>query len=259
MYCVNTIRSFRSLSNNNFDGNGNQKVLQGLGKSTKRGIKKCANCGVYNGSRSTMCKNKLCGIILKDSGEKSKIDLEAVKLLTATEKQIYSVRVKDMGPDSRGFVQLPLLQLSTDNENSLFSEVALCFVDSCQNLFDNSILKCHEEDQNDNNLLCIHIKSALKSQSIASPLVFKKDVLCSFNLSNDLKENLFLIASENQHCFVQRVSKSVMAVKCLVSPKHPLGYLHCTFLSKNGCSYEGYCCSCGRYSGLYYISNTIYS
>lgn len=227
-----------------------QKLLSGLGKSTKRGIKKCYNCGVYNGTRSTMCKNKDCGVILKDSEEKSKVNLDAVKLLTGTEKQVYSVRVRDMGPDYRGFVQLPLLQTHSDKDPNIFSEVALCFVDSCQNSFDNSILKCHEEDQNDNNLFCVHIKSALKSQSTASPMKFKDAILNSLCIFEDTKEKLFLIAREKEGFFVQRVSKSVMAVKCQVSPKHPLGYLHFTFIRGKGKdAYEKYFCSCEEYLG----------
>lgn len=247
----NFYRSFLNGSGSISTCDMTQKLLFGLGKPTKRGIKKCSNCGVYNGSRSTMCKNKECGIILKDPEEKSKIDFDAVKVFTGTEKQVYSVRVKDMGPDSRGFVQLPVLQSVTDDESNIFSEVALCFVDSCQNSFDNSILKCHEEEQTDNNLLCNHIKSALKSQSNALPLMLKKVVLNSLNISNNVKDTLYLIASEKNGCLVQRVSKSVMAVKCQVSPKHPLGYLHFTFLTgKTGNLYEECYCSCGKYSGL---------
>lgn len=243
--------SFTSASSDNSDICITQKILCGLGKSTKRGIRKCSNCGIYNGSRSTMCKNKECGVILKDTEEKLKVDLDAVKLFTSLDKQVYSVRVRDMGPDSRGFVQLPLLQSAVQEESNIFSEVALCFVDSCQNSFDNSILKCHEEDQIDNNLFCIHINSALKSQSTASPLLLKNDVLQSLNCSNDIKETLYLVASEKDGCLVQKVSKSVMAVKCQVSPKHPLGYLHFTFLTGNsGDSYEDCYCNCGRYSGL---------
>lgn len=244
----NISRSFSAVTT---DIGVTQKILSGLGKATKRGIRKCSNCGIYNGSRSTMCKNNECGIILKDHEEKSKVDLDAVKLFTSTEKQVYSVRVKDMGPGSRGFVQLPLLQTATEDESNIFSEVALCFVESCQNSFDNSILKCHEEDQNDNNLFCIHISSALRSQSTALPLILKKDVLESFSVNDDVKKNLYLIASEKDGCLVQRVSQSVMAVKCKVSPKHPLGYLHFTFLTGNtGDSYEECYCSCERYLGI---------
>lgn len=237
----------------------NQKLLLGLGKPTKRGIRKCLSCGIYNGSRSTMCKNKECGNVLKDPEEKTKVDLDAVRLLTGTNKQVYSVRVRDMGPNSRGFVQLPLLQSPSEDETNKFSEVALCFVESCQNSFDNSILKCHEEEQNASDLLCIHIRSSLKSLSTASPLELKKDIPNSFSISNDFRENLLSIASQKEGYLVQRVAKSVMAVKCQVSPKHPLGYLHFTFLTrKDGESFEEYYCSCGKYLGMYVIELKIW-
>ncbi|XP_023026203.2 uncharacterized protein C2orf42 homolog [Leptinotarsa decemlineata] len=236
--------------------NFSQKLLPGIGKSTKRGIKKCWKCGVYNGTRSTMCKNKKCGVILKDSEEKLKVDLDAVKLITGAEKQLFSVRVRDMGPDYRGFVQLPIFQLNSEGSSNVCSEVALCFVDSCQNSFHNSILRCHEEDQNATNLICAHIKSALESQSTASPTELKDDVLHALKAGNDVKEKLYLLASEKEGCLVQRVSKSIMAVKCQVSPKHPLGYLHFTFFRGKGRDiYEKYFCSCVDFKGSEPVSD----
>lgn len=232
----------------NSGNNYSHKLLSGLGKPTKRGIKKCLNCGVYNGNRSTMCKNKKCGTVLKDSEEKSKVNLDAVKLLTGTERQVYSVRVRDMGTDCRGFVQLPLLQSHNEEDTNIFSEVALCFVNSCQNSFDNSILKCHEEEQNEGNIFCVHINSALKSQSTASSVEFKSEILESLKVTDDIKRRLLLLATEREGPLVQRISKSVMAVKCQVSPKHPLGYLHFTFLRGKGRDvYEKYCCSCTEF------------
>jgi hypothetical protein len=62
--------------------------------------------------------------------------------------QVFSVRVRDKGPDYRGFVQLPVIQASDadvlDSEAALITQTsALCFVDTCQRSFDASILKCH--------------------------------------------------------------------------------------------------------------------
>ena len=62
--------------------------------------------------------------------------------------QVFSVRVRDKGPDYRGFVQLPVVQASDadvlDSEAALITQTsALCFVDTCQRSFDASILKCH--------------------------------------------------------------------------------------------------------------------
>lgn len=223
-----------------------RKLLSDLGKPTKRGIKKCPNCGIYNGTRGVMCKNKKCNVVFKEASEKRKINLEAVKLITATSRKVYSVRVRDRGPDYRGFVQLPFLHSSCESINqNTFSHAALCFVDTCQRLFDVSILKCHESEENNRSSNCVHIESALKSCSDAIPLEFKLDILNTLNLSEQIKRKLWLLVNETEDPLVQRVSKSVMAVKCQVSPKHPLGYLHFTFhMNKAKEVYDRYSCSC---------------
>ncbi|XP_072387430.1 uncharacterized protein C2orf42 isoform X1 [Diabrotica undecimpunctata] len=219
-----------------------QKLLSGLGKSTKRGIKKCARCGTYNGTRSSVCKNKNCNVV----------NVDAVKLLTNTEKQLFSVKIWDMGPNYRAFVQLPLLQSCSNEDPHVYSDVALCFVDSCKNSFDNSILKCHEEGTESDSkklLFCTHIRSALKSQNKATPMELKPSVLSSLNIRDDIKEKLCSFDSEKEGVFVQRVSKTVMAVKCQASAKHPLGYLHFTFIKGKGKDvYEKFYCSCSEFS-----------
>lgn len=66
-------------------------MLSDLGKATKRGIKKCHSCGVYNGTRGIVCKNKQCNAIFKDGSEKRKPNLEAIKLVTSAQRKVYSV------------------------------------------------------------------------------------------------------------------------------------------------------------------------
>ncbi|XP_034402200.1 uncharacterized protein C2orf42 homolog isoform X2 [Cyclopterus lumpus] len=41
--------------------------LSNLGRATLRGIRKCPQCGVYNGTRGLSCKNKVCGISLRNA------------------------------------------------------------------------------------------------------------------------------------------------------------------------------------------------
>lgn len=121
-------------------------LLADLGKATLRGVRKCPKCGTYNGSRGACCKNKYCDAVFKEPGEKRKLSTEACKLMTGTTAQVYSVRVRDKGPDYRGFVQLPLVSATTSNDMSLtlFSQnSALCFVDNCERSFDTSLLKYH--------------------------------------------------------------------------------------------------------------------
>ncbi|EFA10491.2 uncharacterized protein C2orf42 homolog [Tribolium castaneum] len=214
------------------------KPFADLGRPTKRGIKKCPKCGIYNGTRGMICKNKHCDAVFKDYADKRKLSLDAVRLVGIV-RQVYSVRVRDRGPDHRGFVQLPLLNPEQD---------ALCFVDSCQRLFDDSILKCHELEHSETALLCVHIDAAIKSQSMAAPIEVQKEVLASLKVSKEIKAKLWQLATEKEGPLVQRVSRTVMAVKCQVSPKHPLGYLHFTFGCTKGREiYDKYYCSCTEF------------
>ena len=68
------------------------KILSNLGRPTKRGIKKCPKCGVYNGTRGMICKNKRCDAVFKDYADKRKVSLDAVRLVGIV-RQVYSVRV----------------------------------------------------------------------------------------------------------------------------------------------------------------------
>lgn len=122
-----------------------KKLLSDLGKATLRGVRKCPKCGTYNGSRGLCCKNKYCDAVFKEPGEKRKLSTEACKLITGSTVQVFSVRVKDKGPDYRGFVQLPLINTTISNNiTALISQTtALCFVDSCERSFHTSVLKCH--------------------------------------------------------------------------------------------------------------------
>ncbi|XP_066141761.1 uncharacterized protein C2orf42 homolog isoform X2 [Euwallacea fornicatus] len=223
-------------------------ILQGLGKSTRRGIKKCPHCGTFNGTKGTYCKNKECRVSLRTASNSS-FDFDAVKLVTGTFRQVFSVHVKDAVSECRGFVQLPLHKFCAKEK---VSEVALCFVDSCQRSFDNSILKCHEEEQNGvGTEKCVHINLALKSQAIAKPINFDGNVLNQLRIPYQIKEKLKLLAEDNESPLVQQVSRNVMAVKCQVTPKQPLGYLHFTFMKgRNNRSYEKYFCSCTEYFNL---------
>ena len=118
----------------------------GLGRATLRGVRKCPKCGTSNGTRGLCCKNKSCDVIFKESGGRKKFSMEACRLDTGNSTRVYSVRVRDKGPDYRGFVQLPITQPSgmTIDESELINQsTALCFVEPCQRNFNNSILQCH--------------------------------------------------------------------------------------------------------------------
>ncbi|XP_039310149.1 uncharacterized protein C2orf42 isoform X5 [Solenopsis invicta] len=229
-----------------------KKLLSDLGKATLRGVRKCPKCGTYNGSRGLCCKNKYCDAVFKEPGEKRKLSTEACKLITGSTVQVYSVRVKDKGPDYRGFVQLPLINTTISNDiTMLISQTALCFVDSCERSFHTSVLKCHEKGYSNTVFTCQHIQTALKCYAQAQPLTLKNSILSSLNVNNEMKQEIWLLATETSGPLVQRVSKNIMAVKCKASPKHPLGYLHFSFfVSKLKDKIEHrYFCSCTTFKG----------
>ena len=121
-----------------------RSLFADLGKPTLRGIRKCPKCGTYNGSRGISCKNKYCDAVFKESGDRKKLSVEACKLITGSSVQIFSVRVRDKGPDHRGFVQLPQLKVSSSETlNSSNCTTALCFIENCEKSFRSSVLKCH--------------------------------------------------------------------------------------------------------------------
>lgn len=233
------------------DGKKPRTFLSDLGKATKRGIKKCPKCGMYNGTRGIMCKNKQCNVVFKDGSEKRKPNLEAIRLISAATRKVYSVRVRDRGPDHRGFVQLP--HADCTKEQNTFPQIALCFVDSCQRLFDVSILKCHEGEPTSNST-CQHIESALKSTTTGVAIEFKDELLDQLNISEDVKQQLWLFRNQTEEPFVQRVSKQVMVVRCQVTPKNPLGYLHFTFFTSRGKEgYDKWFCGCSELISNYII------
>lgn len=238
-----------------------KKLLSDLGKATLRGVRKCPKCGTYNGSRGLCCKNKYCDAVFKEPGEKRKLSTEACKLITGSTVQVFSVRVKDKGPDYRGFVQLPLINATISNDiTALISQTtALCFVDSCERSFHTSVLKCHEKGYSDTMITCQHIQTALKCYAEAQPLTLKNSILSSLNVNNETKQEIWLLATETSGPLVQRVSKNIMAVKCKASPKHPLGYLHFSFfVSKLKDRIEHrYFCSCTNFKGTTKIGDKV--
>ncbi|XP_018324409.1 uncharacterized protein C2orf42 homolog isoform X2 [Agrilus planipennis] len=223
-----------------------QPVLTDLGKPTKRGIKKCFNCGIYNGTRGLICKNKKCNTPFKGINSECDSSIDAIRLITGNTRRVYSVLVKEKGPHYRGFVQLPFTEDGEVNNR----KVALCFVDSCQRLFDNSILKCHEKKHNDyqHDSFCTHIESAFKSVHVAKAYDIDKNTLSKLDFSEEIKLRLLKLADETIGTVVQQVSKSVMAVKCHVSSKYPLGYLHLTFINcKRKDIFDKYSCNCNQF------------
>uniref|UniRef100_A0A1B6HG95 SWIM-type domain-containing protein n=1 Tax=Homalodisca liturata TaxID=320908 RepID=A0A1B6HG95_9HEMI len=227
-------------------------LLSDLGRSTLRGVRKCPKCGTLNGIRGIMCKNKACDQVFKEAGDKRKNTTEVCKLITGTTTQVFSVRVRDKGPDYRGFVQLPLVSnsLCTRPTDTLINEPsAVCFVENCQRIFNTNILKCHERELQPVTA-CQHIQAATRCFASALPLIINNAVLFSLNIPAYIKQSIWQLTVVALGPLVQRVSKTIMVVKCKVTSKHPLGFLHVTFSpAKSKDCQSHFFCSCPTFKG----------
>ncbi|XP_041501227.1 uncharacterized protein C2orf42 homolog isoform X7 [Microtus oregoni] len=213
--------------------------LSDLGKATLRGIRKCPRCGTYNGTRGLSCKNKTCGTIFR-YGARKQPSIEAVKIITGSDLQVYSVRQRDRGPDYRCFVELGVSETTIQTvDGTIITQLSSgrCYVPSCLKAATQGIV----ENQ------CQHIKLAVNCQAEATPLTLKSSVLNAIQASPETKQSIWQLATEPTGPLVQRVTKNIMVVKCKASPKHSLGYLHTSFMQKissRSLSERRFFCSC---------------
>ncbi|XP_017504375.2 uncharacterized protein C2orf42 homolog isoform X2 [Manis javanica] len=198
--------------------------LSDLGKATLRGIRKCPRCGTYNGTRGLSCKNKTCGTIFR-CGARKQPSIEAVKIVTGSDLQVYSVRQRDRGPDYRCFVELGVSETTIQTvDGTIITQLSSgrCYVPSC--------LKAATQGVVENQ--CQHIKLAVNCQAEATPLTLKSSVLNAMQASPETKQTIWQLATEPTGPLVQRITKNVLVVKCKASQKHSLGYLHTSFVQK---------------------------
>ncbi|XP_046873870.1 uncharacterized protein C2orf42 homolog isoform X2 [Hypomesus transpacificus] len=141
--------------------------LSNLGKATLRGIRKCPQCGIYNGTRGLSCKNKACGIVFKDGGcvargrASKRAVIEVVRVVidggggggggeeegeeeggeaidSGVRVQVFSVcqRGRGSGTTQRGFVELVPTDtaIATGDGATLLTRVNLgrCFLPTCR-------------------------------------------------------------------------------------------------------------------------------
>uniref|UniRef100_A0A9L0SS78 Chromosome 15 C2orf42 homolog n=1 Tax=Equus caballus TaxID=9796 RepID=A0A9L0SS78_HORSE len=198
--------------------------LSDLGKATLRGIRKCPRCGTYNGTRGLSCKNKTCGTIFR-YGARKQPSIEAVKIITGSDLQVYSVRQRDRGPDYRCFVELGVSETTIQTvDGTIITQLSSgrCYVPSC--------LKAATQGVVENQ--CQHIKLAVNCQAEATPLTLKSSVLNAMQASPETKQTIWQLATEPTGPLVQRITKNILVVKCKASQKHSLGYLHTSFAQK---------------------------
>ncbi|KAJ7305295.1 hypothetical protein JRQ81_011212 [Phrynocephalus forsythii] len=214
--------------------------LSDLGKATLRGIRKCPRCGTYNGTRGLSCKNKTCGTVFR-YGARKQAGVDAVKILTGSDLQVYSVRQRDRGPDYRCFVELGVSETTIQTvDGTILTQLSSgrCHVPSC--------LKAATQGVVENQ--CQHMKLAANCQAEATPLTLKSSVLNAMQASPDTKQTIWQLATEPTGPLVQRVTKNILVVKCKASQKHSLGYLHTTFAAHKAGPRNGterrFFCSC---------------
>ncbi|KAM6113299.1 LOW QUALITY PROTEIN: uncharacterized protein C2orf42 homolog [Phoenicopterus ruber ruber] len=197
--------------------------LSDLGKATLRGIRKCPRCGTYS-TRGLSCKNKNCGTVFR-YGTRKQPSVDAVKIITGSDLQVYSVRQRDRGPDYRCFVELGVSATAIQTvDGTIITQLSSgrCYVPAC--------LKAAAQGVVENQ--CQHVKLALNCQTEATPLTLKSSVLNSMQASPETKQTIWQLATEPTGPLVQRITKNVLVVKCKASQKHSLGYLHASFAQK---------------------------
>ena len=232
-----------------------QTSVSSLGKPTMRGIRKCPKCGTFNGTRGLSCKNKVCDMVFKETERSSKrgAGCDAVRLYTGTASTIYSVRLRDKGPDYRGFVKLSTSEMPSMASSIIINDQSQCYVDTC-----------HKPEKSEEQVptICSHISACLgTSVQEATPVMLRHSAMNDLNIRPEIKHEVYSMAERASGPLVQRVSKNVFCVKCdpeiiigdTNSDRHPLGYLHICFMEqkvKDGPGLEHrFFCSCSQFCG----------
>ncbi|KAF0031704.1 hypothetical protein F2P81_016259 [Scophthalmus maximus] len=235
--------------------------LSNLGRATLRGIRRCPQCGVYNGTRGLSCKNKACGVSLRNASaavrNRKKCAVEVVKVVIDSEErggkerdrggvlgggsgggvQVFSVCHRGRGTTATqlGFVELVPTDtaIATGDGATLLTQINLgrCFLPACrqgQRSNHGGAETAAASSKQSFDSLCVHIKQAIECQSRATPLAFKSSVLEGLQASIQAREELWRLATGSPGPLVQRVSKDTLVVKCNTDSHHPLGLLHLT-------------------------------
>ncbi|XP_050431791.1 uncharacterized protein C2orf42-like isoform X1 [Adelges cooleyi] len=206
-------------------------LLSDLGRSTKRGVKKCPSCGTYNGTRTVVCKT--CYIILRPNNKKVPPS-EVCQLLTSySSSQIFSyISSDDTDMNERGFVYFPELK-NKDTKNKLND--GICMVRYCAK---SSVLKCHETDINPSNIQnesCKHVQACFDCATTGVALKIDQPVLESFRVPQNVKQEVWSNFLDKKKPYLQRVSENIFVVRCKITPQNTLGYLHCIIGKYNQC------------------------
>ncbi|XP_063301660.1 uncharacterized protein C2orf42 homolog isoform X2 [Pelobates fuscus] len=211
--------------------------LSNLGKATLRGIRKCPHCGTYNGTRGLSCKNKSCGTVFRFGKQPSK---DAVKLITGSDVQIFSVRQRDKGSDQRCLVMMGLSETTIQTaEGTIITQISSgrCFAPSCLKAAARGVVDAQ----------CQHIKLTMNCQTEAEPLPLKSTILNAMQIPSKTRQSIWQLANEPAGPLVQRVTKTILVVRCKANQQHGLGYVHVSFTQRPSPLNESghvFTCSC---------------
>lgn len=216
-------------------------------RSSLRGIRKCAKCGKYNGTRAFSCRNQECPLskietTSKTERNKAAASMLAVQLQTKGESCLYSVPNREKNPVRRSFVQITDRTISSDEDGCIISRNAICFVDTCK------------YDSHDLNISCKHIKWALDGNLQAKVTQIQYDVWKSIRFPTDdgIRNKIWkkYQTSIDGTPMVQQINAQTFAVACDVSTQFPAGRLHVcvngTNQSRTKQTPAGFHCSCRK-------------
>ena len=230
-------------------------LFLGLGRPTRRGIRKCPRCGTVNGTRGFSCKNPNCQHVFpranKAKGAKKRdaaADHDCRRMVAecGTHRRLYSVATKTARGEDRAFVLIcdsgaeEADQQENDGPEDALPDprwpaVNTCLADDCRGR--SPAAACSHVSS------CLRASSSCENERTADPLRVKSSVLNQMSIGAEIKHKIWLCAQKSGGPLVQRVSPTVMAVKCRPHPSSaPFGYVHVHFESgatRMWCSCEG--------------------
>lgn len=197
-------------------------MFEDLGRATLRGVRKCPECGTFNGTRGSCCKNKSCRHIFK----LSKREAPAVRIMSRTKFQIFSVKQNDSTRDDRCFVEVPLLDgIETFDDPAEIATIthsaAKCHAPECRRPLDDisTLITLNINP-------CFHISYISNCITEAKPLILKNAILNTMQFNDSIKQKIWALITRSNDSLVQRVTRNTMVVKCVPDVQHPLGFLH---------------------------------
>jgi len=180
-----------------------------------------------------------------------------VQIDTGTSALLYSVRLRDRGLNTRGFVQLPTVVDDDGNvaafpiDPSVLSQAARCYIVTCPcaNLLNSSVTGMTTYNVTRD---CSHIRAAIACTTDAEPLTIDPSVVDSLpTISDDVRTILRHFVANDSCPVIQRVTRSVLVVRSQPTYDCSLEFVHVTFAdsarSHSGDVAPTFVCDCRVY------------